>query len=151
MTTSLYVCPVYLSWNKPVEQCTSLYSKAGPISEDTCHVWRGDTGTSEMNYQQMMDYSLKDRGWSYQVSFTRSTCNVYTKAISLQIRYRKMPKNTCTGLESMLTLRTTLRDARNVSSSLRLPMSPSSLMTYQRARGGNLAWIIFTLMAILMS
>ena len=54
-------------------------------------------------------------------------------------------------LESMLTLRTTLRDARNVSSGLRLPRSPSSLMTYQRARGGNLAWIIFTLMAILMS
>ena len=45
-----------------------------------------------MNYQQMMDYSLKDRGWSYQVSFTRSTCNVYTKAISLQTRYRRMPR-----------------------------------------------------------
>ena len=26
-----------------------------------------------------MDYSLKDRGWLYQESFTRSTCNVYTK------------------------------------------------------------------------
>ena len=34
---------------------------------------------------------------------------------------------------------------------LRLPRSPSSLMTYQRARGGNLAWIISTSMAILMS
>ena len=99
----------------------------------------------------MMDYSLKDRGWSYQENFTRSICNVYMKTISLQTRYRKIPKNICTGLESMLTLRTTLRDARNVSSGLRLPRSPSSLMIYQRVPGGNLAWIIFTLMAILMS
>ena len=71
------------------------------------------------------------------------------KAISLQTRYKRMPGNTCTGQESMLTLRTTQRDVRNVSSSLTLPRSPSSLMTYQRARGGNLAWIISTLMAIL--
>ena len=99
----------------------------------------------------MTDYSLKDRGWSYQVSFKRSICTVYTKAISLQTRYRRMPKNTCTGLESTLTLRTTLRDARNVSSGLRLPRSPSSLTIYLRVPGGNLAWIIFTLMAILMS
>ena len=54
----------------------------------------------------------------------RSTCNVYTKAISLQTRYGRMPKNTCTGLESTLTLRTTQRDARNVSSSLRPAKEP---------------------------
>ena len=81
----------------------------------------------------------------------RSICNIYTKAISLQTRYERMQGNISTGLESMLTLKTTPTDARNVSSGLRQPRSPSTLMTYQRVPGGKLAWIIFTLMAILMS
>ena len=37
--------------------------------------------------------------------------------------------------------------ARNVSSSLKFPRSPSSLMTYQRAHGGSLTWIISISMA----
>ena len=86
-----------------------------------------------------------------RLNFTRSIWNVYTKAIYLQTRYGRMQGNTSTGLESMLKLKTIPTDARNVSSGLRHPRSPSSLMTYQRAPGGSLVWIIFTLMAIPMS
>ena len=35
----------------------SIYHEPGRIKEDTYHVWREDTGTSETNYQQMMDCS----------------------------------------------------------------------------------------------
>ena len=42
----------------------------------------------------------------------------------------------------MWTLKITPSDARNVSKGLRYPRSPSSLMTFQRALGGNLVLII---------
>ena len=132
-------------------QCTSSPSRVGRINGDMCHGLQGDTGTSETNYLRIMDCSRKDRGWSYQGSYKRNISNVYMKAISLQTRYKRMLDNICIGLESMRTLKTTLRDARNVSSGLRLPMSPSSLMTYQRVPGGSLAWITLNLMAIHMS
>ena len=83
-------------------------------------------------------------------SFRKTICIVYTKAISQQTRYRRMQENTCTGQVLTLTLKTSQGDARNVSSGLRLPRSLYSLMTYQRARGGNWEWIISTLMATLM-
>ena len=51
----------------------------------------------------------------------------------------------------MRTLKITLRDARNVSKGLKYPRSPSSLITFQRALGGNLVMIILPSMAIHMS
>ena len=57
----------------------------------------------------------------------------------------------CIGLESMLTLKTTPSDARNVSKGLKYPRSPSSLMTFQRVLGGNWVLIISPLMATHMS
>ena len=47
----------------------------------------------------------------------------------------------------MRTLKITPRDARNVSKGLKYPRSPSSLMTFQRALGGNLVLIILPSMA----
>ena len=69
------------------------------------------------------------------------------KAISQQVRYRRMRNNICTGLESMRTLRITPSDARNVSKGLKYPRSPSSLMTSQRVLGENLVLIILPSMA----
>ena len=47
----------------------------------------------------------------------------------------------------MRTLKTTPRDARNVSKGLKYPRSPSSLMTSQRVLGGNWVLIILPSMA----
>ena len=54
-----------------------------------------------------------------------------------------------TGIDADIEI--TPRDAKNVSKGLKYPRSPSSLMTFQRALGGNWVLIILPSMAAHMS
>ena len=66
-----------------------------------------------MSLAQMMAYSSKDWGWSYQQSCMKHTYTIYMRGICQPVKYRRMEDNTSTGLESMLTSKTTLWDAKN--------------------------------------
>ena len=95
----------YIAFMKPWIEKLKDSTQRDPIlgtvyqltQQDWPHQRRHIPHLARRYYQQMMDCSLKDRGWSYLENYKRSIYTVYTKAISLQTRYKRMPGNTCTG------------------------------------------------------
>ena len=126
----------------PLEQSISLPSKVGHIKGDTLPGWPGRIGTSEMSYQQMMACYWKDLTLSYCPASMRSTLRDYITATCQLGRSKRMPDNTCIGLDWMLISQTTLEDARNASARHTLPKSHCKLMMSPTSHGNTLWWII---------